>query len=180
MTAHDSALLIVDLKNDLCTAGALRIRGGERIIAAVHHAAGRFSAEGRPVLACRDRYPPQTRQDSPGAACPPESCLPDKATVLSKGSEADRDGYSAFDTVTAEGENLSGILKIMSIRHLYLCGMATDDCIMYTAMDALNRGFSVTVLTDAVAGINAHPGDCSRAMEIMVCGGVQLETTECL
>jgi nicotinamidase/pyrazinamidase len=58
-----------------------------------------------------------------------------------------------------------------------VAGLATDYCVKQSVVDALRAGLEVVVLTDAIAGIDARPGDVNRALEEMQQGGAALETT---
>ncbi len=64
-------------------------------------------------------------------------------------------------------------MKREGANHLYLCGLATDYCARWTVLDALGAGFRVTVLTDAVRGIELSPGDSLRVMEKIIAAGVR-------
>lgn len=189
---RDAALLIVDLQNDFCPGGALPVPEGDRVVEPLNRAAGRFADEGLPVVASRDWHPQVTRhfrefgglwpphcvQGSAGAAFHPALRLPQGSVVISKGEDPERDSYSAFEAVTAEGRSLEELLTSEGVRHLYIGGLATDYCVCASALDALKAGFSVTVLTDAVAGVDVKPGDSERALEEMERAGVKFGTVE--
>lgn len=189
-----SALLIVDVQNDFCPGGALQVTDGDRVVAPVNRAAERFAAAGKPVLATRDWHPPQTQhfrefggswpkhcvQGTPGADFHPDLRLPQGTLVLSKGSSPKQDGYSAFDGVDEAGRALKTVLLELGVRQLYLAGLATDYCILFTAREALKNGFQVFVLIDAVAGVDVIPGDAERALEELADIGVRLLKVEAL
>ena len=189
-----AALLVVDLQNDFCSGGALPVPNGEQVIEPVNRAAARFAALGLPVLASRDWHPPLTRhfrqygglwpihcvQGSAGAAFHPGLRLPAGALLFSKGIDPELDGYSAFEGVTGDGRPLESVLTELGIEHLYLAGLATDYCILATAMEAVRQGLVVTVLTDAVAGVDLVPGDSARAIQAMASAGVSLAVVDSL
>jgi nicotinamidase/pyrazinamidase len=188
------ALLVVDLQNDFCSGGALPVPNGEQVIEPVNRATARFAALGLPVLASRDWHPPQARhfrqygglwpihcvQGSDGAAFHPGLRLPSGTPVFSKGINPELDGYSAFEGVTGDGRPLESVLAELGIEHLYLAGLATDYCILTTALEAVRHGLVVTVLTDAVAGVDLVPGDSARAMQEMASAGVRLSVVDSL
>jgi nicotinamidase/pyrazinamidase len=93
--------------------------------------------------------------------------LPADVVVISKGDNPDRPGYSAFDGRTPKGKTLLVDLRDHQIDSLYVSGIATEYCVKATVLDALRAGLRVTVLPDAVAGIDVHPGDADRALEEM-------------
>ena len=174
-----AALLIVDLQNDFCTNGALAVPDGDRVVEPLNRAAQLFADHGLPVLASRDWHPPVTRhfrefggvwpphcvQGSAGAAFHPAFRLPEGTIILSKGMDPDRDSYSAFEASTEEGRSLEELLMALGVRRLYIGGLATDYCVRQSTLDALDLGFKVTVISDAVAGVDLKPGDSERALK---------------
>jgi nicotinamidase-related amidase len=69
-------------------------------------------------------------------------------------------------------------LKRMDIREIYVCGLATDYCVLQTVLDALADGFSVMVLADAIRGVELNQGDSERAIGEMRRAGAELLTFE--
>lgn len=186
-----AALLIVDLQNDFCPGGALPVADGNRVVEPLNRAAGLMHAQGLPVLASRDWHPPQTGhfreyggqwpvhcvQGSYGAGFHPDLRLPEGTILLHKGGDPLKDGYSAFEAETAERESLEAVLNTLQVRQLYVGGLATDYCVRNSVMDALQRGFRVTLLTDAVAGVDLVPGDSEAALEEMRAAGAEFCTS---
>lgn len=187
-----AALLIVDVQNDFCPGGALQIQNGNRVIEPINRAVKYFSAAGLPILASRDWHPPQTRhfrpfggvwpvhcvQGTEGAAFHPGLFLPDETVVLSKGINPEQDGYSAFEAITADGRVLAELLQELGVRKLYISGLATDYCVLCTTVEALRTGFEVTVLTDAVAGVDIIAGESTVALEDMARAGAHMAHVE--
>jgi len=187
---RDAALLIVDVQNDFCPNGALSISDGDRVVEPLNCAAEHFAAAGLPVLASRDWHPPVTKhfreygglwpphcvQGSPGADFHPNLRLPAGTIVISKGIDPERDSYSALEAVTEDRRTLTELLAKLKVRHIYIGGLATDYCVRTSALDALRLGFAITVFTDAVAGVDVHPGDSARALEEMERAGARLRT----
>lgn len=187
-----SALLIVDVQNDFCPGGALQVPNGDRVVVPINRALDRFVAEGMPVLASRDWHLPITKhfkqyggswpvhcvQGTKGAAFHPELRLPHGTLVLSKGINPEMDGYSAFEGVSDDGRSLQSVVEELSIQHLYLAGLATDYCILYTAREALQCGLSVTILTDAVAGVDLTSHASDLALKELHCAGARLVTVD--
>jgi nicotinamidase/pyrazinamidase len=183
-----AALLIVDVQNDFCPGGALAIRDGDRVIAPLNAAAQLFSAASLPILASRDWHPPQTPHfrdfggtwpihcvaGTTGAAFHPDLRLPPETIILAKGSDPALDGYSAFEGVSADGVPLAEFLVQLGVQRLYIGGLATDYCILATTLEARQRGLAVTVLSDAIAGVELAPGDVARALARIAEAGTQL------
>lgn len=188
----NAALLIVDVQNDFCPGGALQIINGDRVVGPINRAAQIFAAVGLPVLASRDwhtadskhfrefggPWPVHCVQGTQGAAFHPALHLPEGTVVLSKGIKPELNGYSAFEGVTADGRMLAELLRDLQVRKLYISGLATDYCVLCTAREAVRSGFEVTLLTDAVAGVDIIPGASAAAIEEMASAGAQLATVE--
>jgi len=90
--------------------------------------------------------------------------------VLDKGTGNADDGYSAFE---ATSEDLESWLRGRGIEMLYVCGLATDYCVLQTVLDARRLGFGVTVLRDGIAAVEVNPGDGQRAQGVMEAAGAR-------
>jgi nicotinamidase/pyrazinamidase len=181
-------LLVVDVQNDFCTGGALAVRDSERVIRSLNAHLARAAGGGAVVYASRDwhpsvtshfrpyggRWPVHCVKDTDGARFHPDLDLPSTTIVISKGEDAARAGYSAFDGRTEDGRTFAADLHDRGITHLMVGGLATDYCVKQSVLDALAGGFDVTVLSDAIAGVDAEPGDSARALEEMRARGAQV------
>lgn len=186
------ALLIVDLQNDFCPGGALGIPGGDKVVEPLNRAAALFAACGLPVVATRDwhplvsshfrefggSWPVHCVKETEGAAFHPGLRLSGHTVVVSKGGDPDSDGYSAFEGVTDDGLLLQDVLHALGVQTLYIGGLATDFCVLFTTREALASGFDVVVLKDAVAGVDIVPGSSASALEEMSSAGAVLLTVE--
>lgn len=110
----------------------------------------------------------------------PHLKLPEGTIIISKGASENDDGYSAFEGRTEQGSTLLEMLREQGIRRLIVGGLATDDCVRASALDALKHGFEVIVLTDAVRGVDVQPGDSERALQEMQAAGAKLLPSEAL
>lgn len=183
-----SALLVVDVQKDFCRGGALAVPEGDRVVPALNRHIAEARSKGWPIYASRDWHPPVTRhfrpyggewpphcvQDTTGADFHDDLRLPASAIVISKGQDPDRPGYSAFDGYTPSGRALLSDLQEKQIDHLYVGGLATDYCVKHSVLDALRAGLQVTVLDDAIAGVDVTAGDSTRAIAEMKEAGAQL------
>jgi len=190
MTLPRSALVVVDVQRDFCPGGALAAEGGERILPALNRHLSDAVAGGLTIYATRDwhpemtshfkayggQWPPHCVQGTPGAEFHPGLDLPAAAIVVSKGMDPDHPGYSAFDGRTPGGDTFLADLRARGIDRLMVAGIATDYCVKQTVLDARREGLDVTVLLDAVTGIDAHPGDVARALDDMSAAGAALAT----
>jgi nicotinamidase/pyrazinamidase len=184
------ALIIIDVQNDFCAGGSLAVPGGDEVVPALNRYIEVFLRAHLPIYATRDWHPERTKhfkafgglwpphcvQGSKGAEFHPDLKLPLEATIVSAGMNFDEEGYSGFDGCTEAGTGLAAELKQDGIDHLYIGGLATDYCVKHTALDGLRNGFSVTLLRDAVRGVNLNPGDSERALEEMAEAGAHLAT----
>src|SRR5688572_3898054 len=186
----EKALLIVDVQNDFCPGGALAVPEGDRVVPVLNDYARRFVDADYRVFASRDWHPQVTRHfkeqggpwpphcvaGSPGAAFHPQLKLPQDASVLTKGTDPEDDGYSAFEAADAHGQNLSDVLKKDDVASLYVGGLATEYCVRASVMDGLKNGLDVVVLLDAVRGIDVNDGDVARALDEMIRAGARTAT----
>jgi nicotinamidase/pyrazinamidase len=201
MTTDDrEVLLIVDVQNDFCPGGALAVAEGDAIVPAINrlaqsfahviltqdwhppgHASFASSHPGkRPFDTIEVSYGAQTLwpdhcvQGTQGAAFHPKLDVPHAELVLRKGFRKSIDSYSAFcenDRRTATG--LAGYLRERGFERVTLCGLATDFCVAFSAIDGREAGFDVALVTSACRGID-HEGSLDRALRSMVEAGVSL------
>ncbi len=183
-----AALLIVDVQNDFCPGGALGVSGGDRIIPLINRYIEILRERGALVIASRDWHPRVTRHFKEFGGIWPAHCvagtkgavfrgdlrLPHGCLVFSKGTDPDRDDYSALSARNGGGVLLADYLRGEGIGRLYICGLATDYCVRQTALDGMKQGLEVVVLCDAVAGVDLKPGDSQRALTEMNNAGALL------
>lgn len=194
------ALIVVDIQNDFCPGGALAVPEGSDIIPLVNnllkaipisvltqdwHPAGHISfasTHGKPAYSLDDSekklgvlWPDHCVAGSHGADFHPELESFRGTLILRKGSNFNLDSYSAFfenDHKTPTG--LAGWLREKGIQQVIIAGLATDYCVLYTALDAIKLGFVTSVVVDAVRGVDASPGDSERALRTMKAAGCEL------
>lgn len=195
MSRYDerTALVVVDLQNDFADpAGGLSVAGGDAIIPTVNAAVGGAVDADALVVATQDWHPESTPHFAKdggiwpvhcvggtwGAELHPAFTLPAEAPVVRKGRNGE-DGYSGFmmrDLETGEelSTELEALLRERRIERVVVCGLATDYCVLATALDAARLGFETSLLTDAVAAVNLADGDGERALDQMREAGVTL------
>jgi nicotinamidase/pyrazinamidase len=193
-------LVIVDVQNDFCPGGALAVPQGDRIVPAVNRLAAEFVhvvltqdwhppghasfASSHPGKQPFDTvqvsygeqilWPDHCVQGTRGADFHPDLDVPHAELVLRKGFRTAIDSYSAFfenDRRTPTG--LVAYLKERRFERITLCGLATDFCVFYSALDGRQAGFEVTVATAACRGIDMD-GSLAIAMRSMKEAGVTL------
>jgi nicotinamidase/pyrazinamidase len=173
------ALVIVDYQNDFTPPdGALAVPEGDEIAGRINELAR--SGDYDVVIATRDWHPPDHGsfteqggiwpvhcvQDTEGAQLHPELDTDAIDVVVDKGQDPGTDGYSGFD-----GTRLAELLRERGVDRVTLVGLATDYCVKNTALEALQEGFTVTVDSTAVRGVEVEPGDSERALAEMRAAG---------
>ncbi|WP_313053843.1 bifunctional nicotinamidase/pyrazinamidase [Pseudomonas lopnurensis] len=193
-------LLIIDVQNDFCSGGALAVPDGDAVIPAINQLCQRFahvvltqdwhpanhhsfasSHAGRSPFeqieapyGLQTLWPDHCIQGSAGAELHPQLRATHAELVLRKGYRASIDSYSAFyenDRATPTG--LSGYLRERGFERLFLCGLALDYCVLYSALDARREGFAVTLLKDACRGLDVQ-GSVAEALAQMAAAGVEI------
>jgi nicotinamidase/pyrazinamidase len=179
-------LLLVDLQRDFLPGGSLPVALGDEALGRARAALETFVRARLTVAASRDWHPPDhcsfTTRGGPwpahavagtaGADFGPGLELPGGTCIVSKAVQASREAYSAFD-----GTDLGRQLDAARTRRLFVAGLATDWCVRATVLDALALGYEVVLLGDAIAAVDAHPGDGARALAEMVQAGARLAET---
>jgi nicotinamidase/pyrazinamidase len=194
----DRCLIVIDVQNDFLPGGALAVAHGDEVVAPINRLAARFanvlltqdwhprghasfasSHPGkRPFETARLAYgeqvlwPEHCVQGSHGAALAADLAIPHAQLVLRKGYHEGVDSYSAFveaDRRTPTG--LAAYLRERGLKKLYLCGLATDYCVAWSALDARAAGFEATVIEDACRAIDLE-GSLARARREMAAAGV--------
>ena len=118
-------------------------------------------------------WPDHCVQGTYGAAFHPDLAVTHAQLVVRKGFRGNIDSYSGFmeaDRKTSTG--LAGYLKERGLTKLFVCGLATDFCVAWTALDARAAGFEVTVIEDACRAIDLE-GSLARAWNDMQAAGVR-------
>jgi nicotinamidase/pyrazinamidase len=176
------ALLIIDFQNDFTSGGALEVPEGDEIAEPVKRLAGNFDV----VAATRDWHPPDHASFKAQGGPWPVHCVrgthgahfhpamdgiePD--AVVDVGQGRDDEGYSGF-----ENSDLARLLRDHDAGEVYVCGLATDYCVRASAIDACREGFDVTVVEDAVRGVEVNPGDSERAFQDMRDAGARIASS---
>jgi nicotinamidase/pyrazinamidase len=192
-------LIVVDVQNDFCPGGALAVPNGDEVVPVINRLAARFDnvvftqdwhprghasfASSHPgkkpfetvelPYGAQVLWPDHCVQGTRGAAFHEGLELGKAQLVIRKGFHRDIDSYSAFleaDRKTTTG--LAGYLKERGLKSLFVCGLATDFCVAWTALDARKAGFDVSVIEDACRAIDLE-GSLKRAWEEMAAASVK-------
>ena len=199
----NEALIVVDVQNDFCEGGALAVAGGNAIVPRVNRLIAQHDPvvltqdwhppkhasfatawpDAAPFSTRAFPYGPQTLwpahcvQGTPGAAFHPALEATKAELIVRKGFHAGIDSYSAFrenDRMTRTG--LDGYLKARGFTRVVLCGLALDYCVAWSALDAKQAGFDVTVMIEATAAIDLD-GSRRKMLAEMRQAGVKLDAS---
>jgi nicotinamidase/pyrazinamidase len=97
------------------------------------------------------------------------------AHVFRKGTDPAIDSYSGFfDNGHRKSTGMGDWLKSRGVTGLFVCGLATDYCVKFTALDGRSLGYNVTLLEDACRGVNLKPGDSTNAIDAMKAAGARI------
>ena len=194
-----SALIIIDMQNDFCHGGALAVKDGEKLVEPINRAQEKFDT----IILTQDWHPEEhssfasnnsadvysnIEMDYGSQILWPDHCIQgsiganfhknlninNSNLILRKGCNPKIDSYSAFfenDKTTTTG--LEGYLVKKEIKRLYLCGLAFDYCVFYSALDGINLGFDVFVFQDLTKAINLNNSE-KLARKTMIEKGIKL------
>ena len=193
------ALIVVDVQRCFTKGGSLAVPDGDAVVPLINSIAKKFNnvvitqdwhtpghisfasshpgkqpfdvidlPYGKQVL-----WPDHCVQGTEGAGLHPELAIPHAQLVIRKGFNPKVDSYSAFieaDGKTATG--LAGYLQARNIVRVFVCGLATDFCVAWTAQDARKVGLEALVIEDASRGIDTK-GSLMAAWKNMLAAGVK-------
>jgi nicotinamidase/pyrazinamidase len=194
-----AVLIVADVQNSFMPGGSLAVPRGDEVVPIINDLARRFAnvvltqdwhpsghgsfASSHPgtkpfdvvTLAYGEQilWPDHCVQGTDGARLHRDLDVRHAQLVLRKGYHRDVDSYSAFieaDGTTTTG--LCGYLRERGIENVYACGLATDFCVAWTALDARKLGFAATVVEDACRAIDTR-GSLAAAWKAMEQAGVR-------
>ncbi len=188
--APTDALLVIDMQCDFLPGGSLAVPDGDKIIPSINRIATKFhhvilTQDWHPLghisfasshpgkqpftdtvqtpYGTQTLWPDHCVQGTPGADIDPRVQIPHGELILRKGFRRDIDSYSAFledDHQTPTG--LAGYLRERNLHRLFLCGLAYDFCVGFSAIDGARLGFTCLVLEDLSRAV-ALPGTVEKA-----------------
>jgi nicotinamidase-related amidase/8-oxo-dGTP pyrophosphatase MutT (NUDIX family) len=193
------ALILVDIQNDFLPGGALPVPDGDAIIPVVNKLQavfplvaatqdwhppdhGSFAANhpGKKVFEQielnglpQTLWPVHCVQGTFGAELAPGLHRDQIAKIFHKGTDAGIDSYSGlFDNGHRKSTGLGEWLKSNGVTEVFVCGLATDYCVKFTALDAAQSGFKIYFIEDASRGVNLQSDDVRSAIGEMNCAGI--------
>jgi nicotinamidase/pyrazinamidase len=195
-------LLLVDIQNDFLPGGALAVPEGDQVVPIAnrlmreydlvvatqdwHPADHQSFASQHPGSKVGDivqvagldqiLWPDHCVQNTRGAEFAPGLDVGLIAHVVRKGTDGAIDSYSGFfDNGRRNATDLDKYLRARSVDEVHVMGLATDYCVKFTALDAVELGYRTTLLTAGSRGVELAPGDCRRAINQMCAAGVRIE-----
>jgi nicotinamidase/pyrazinamidase len=191
-------LIVVDVQNCFVSGGTLAVPHGEDVVPVINrlvdafdivvatqdwHTPGHVSfasahpgkkpfesidlAYGKQVL-----WPDHCVMGTDDARLVPALDATKTQLLIRKGFHRELDSYSAFDEADHRtGTGLAGYLRERRVHRVFVCGLATDYCVAWTALDARNAGFDTAVIEDACRAIDLN-GSLAVAWQRMAAAGV--------
>ncbi len=200
----NQALLLVDIQNDFLPGGALAVPGGDAVVPVANalmpafdyvvasqdwhppeHLSFASQHDGLEPFQTTELdgltqilWPPHCIQHRPGASFASGLDVAGINHVVRKGTDPRIDSYSAFyDNGHRKSTGLADDLRALGIDSLVVMGLAADVCVAFSVNDALAEGFSVTLVTDGIRGVDMAVGDTRAAIDQMTGAGATL--TDC-
>lgn len=194
-------LLLIDIQNDFLPGGALAVQQGDEILPVTNALLPQYElivatqdwhpedhqsfASRHPEmevgqqiqLAGLDQilWPEHCVQGTWGAEFSAELNHEAIQRVIRKGTDPLIDSYSGFfDNARRKGTELESYLRSQHVDEVHLVGLATDYCVKFTALDAVDLGFRTVLLTEGIRGVELNQGDCQRAIDEMRSRGVEV------
>ena len=193
------ALLLIDIQNDFLPGGALAVPAGDEVVPLANRLMAQYDlvvatqdwhpanhqsfASQHPGSQVGDviqldgldqvLWPDHCVQNTPGADFAAALDRDGIHHVVQKGTDRHIDSYSGFfDNARRHATRLEQYLRSKGVEAVHILGLATDYCVKATALDAIDLGFHVVLLTTGIRGVDIHPGDCQRAIDQMRAAGV--------
>ena len=195
------ALILVDLQNDFCFGGALSVKGGNDVIPIANQLMDQFelviaTQDWHP--ANHKSFAANHIWTKPGQVIDLNGlqqilwtihCVQgtfgaefvgnleaNKITkIFQKGTDIEIDSYSGFfDNGHRKATGMGDYLKEKGVTEVYVMGLATDYCVKFTALDAVDLGFTTHLLVEGSRGVNLQEGDVDKAIEEMRSKGIHI------
>lgn len=198
------ALMLVDIQNDFLPGGALAVPAGHEVVAVANRLMDCFPLivatqdwhppdHGSFVSQHPDRqagdviqlngipqivWPDHCVQGTWGAEFAPGFSVERAHRVFHKGLDRDIDSYSGFfDNRRLRSTGLGEFLRERGATEIAIAGLATDYCVRFSVLDAIQLGFRVRVIRDGCRGVDLQPGDSARSLQEMQDVGARLVTS---
>ena len=180
-----NALIVIDIQNDFLPGGSLAIKDADTIVEKINKISDKFdycvfTKDWHPAkhVSFKKLWAPHCVQYSHGAEFPDNLLIPKDAFIVYKGANLAIDSYSAFfDNNKATSTPLSGLLLSKKVDTVYLCGIATDYCVKYSAIDAIALGYKTFVIEDLTKAVHYRPSEYVKILKSMEKHGIEIITS---
>ncbi len=196
-----NVLIVIDIQNDFLPGGALAVQSGDTIIAPVNalmrkydlvvatqdwHPANHGSfAPNHPGNAVGETielagmqqilWPAHCVRGTRGAEIAGSIESGRFDAVFRKGCDPEVDSYSGFfDNQRRQDTGLADWLSSRDIAEIGIVGLALDDCVKFTALDAIDLGLRAYLHTQACRAVNLEAEDDERAIAELQAAGVRI------
>lgn len=180
----EDALIVVDVQRDFTPGGALPAPEGDKVVPPLNDYIAHFHRAELPVAASRDwhpedhmsfeaeggPWPPHCIQGTEGAEYHPNLELGPDVHHVKKGTDPDEEDYSAF----LGHPDLNEWLEDNEVERVLVGGLTTEYCVKNTVEDALDEGYEVFLLLDAIRPVDPDDGKQAIA-EMLEAGAIGLE-----
>lgn len=190
----NTALIIVDVQNDFVSNGALEVKDGNSVIPIINKIQGKFDLviatqdwhpKKHKSFASQHKdnnigdfvnlggvnqilWPNHCVENTFGSELVSELNKEKIEKIVQKGNNPNIDSYSGFfENDKKTQTELDYFLKQNGIKTIYVCGLATDYCVKFTAIDGANLGYKTFLVQDACKGVNISPNDSELAIAEM-------------
>ena len=199
------AIILVDIQNDFCPGGALPVKEGDAVVNVANQVMSQFElvvatqdwhpsdhksfASQHPGLNVGEQFtlgdlpqiawPDHCVQGTTGAEFHPKLDIESVHQVFQKGTDTEIDSYSGFfDNGHKRATGMGDFLLDKGVKEVYVLGLATDYCVKFTALDAIDLGLKTNLIVDGCRGVDLKAGDVDAAILEMESSGVVVMSSE--
>lgn len=199
------AIILVDIQNDFCPGGALPVKEGDAVVNVANQVMSQFElvvatqdwhpsdhksfASQHPGLNVGEQFtlgdlpqiawPDHCVQGTTGAEFHPKLDIESVHQVFQKGTDTEIDSYSGFfDNGHKRATEMGDFLLDKGVKEVYVLGLATDYCVKFTALDAIDLGLKTNLIVDGCRGVDLKAGDVDAAILEMESSGVVVMSSE--
>ena len=199
------AIILVDIQNDFCPGGALPVKEGDAVVNVANQVMSQFElvvatqdwhpsdhksfASQHPGLNVGEQFtlgdlpqiawPDHCVQGTTGAEFHPKLDVESVHQVFQKGTDTEIDSYSGFfDNGHKRATGMGDFLLDQGVQEVYVLGLATDYCVKFTALDAIDLGLKTNLIVDGCRGVDLKAGDVDAAILEMKSSGVVVMSSE--
>jgi len=196
-----NALLLIDIQNDFLPGGSLGVANGDEVVPVANRLMSEYElvvgtqdwhppdhgsfASQHPECRVGDLvelggldqivWPDHCVQGTAGAEFAPGLNTTGIQHIIQKGTDRSIDSYGGFfDNARRKATGLEALLRSKSVDEVHIMGLATDYCVKFTALDAVELGFRTAVLIEGIRGVDLKEGDCQRAVDEMQTAGITI------